>query len=147
MKLRGLASFVAVVLALFAFSAPVLAIGDNNGAPPSPSLAQAQADIDAGDWTSAITKLKAIVEADSSNDDAFNLLGYAYRKSGNLDLAQRYYKRALKLNPGHTGALEYQGELYLMLGDKANAEANLDKIKAICGTTCEAYKDLAKAIG
>lgn len=145
MKLRGLVSLIAVVLALFAFSAPALAIGDD--APPSANLAQAQADLDAGKWTSAITKLKAIVEVDSSNDDAFNLLGYAYRKSGNLDLAQRYYKRALKLNPKHTGALEYQGELYLMLGDSANAKANLVKIEAICGTTCEAYKDLAKAIG
>lgn len=145
MKLRGLVSLVAVVLALFAFSGPVFAIGDD--AAPPPSLARAQADIDAGEWTSAIAKLKAIVEADASNDDAYNLLGYAYRKSGNLDLAQRYYSRALKLNPKHTGALEYQGELYLMLGETDKAKANLAKIEAICGTTCEAYKELAKAIG
>jgi hypothetical protein len=33
-----------------------------------------------------------------------------------------------------------------MLGDMDKANANLDKIKTICGTDCEEYEDLAEAI-
>ena len=53
----------------------------------------------------------------------------------------------LKLDPKHTGALEYQGILFLKLGQLDKAKANLAKIKTISGATSEEYKDLAKAIG
>jgi hypothetical protein len=56
------------------------------------------------------------------------------------------YDKALSLNPNHTGALEYQGVLFIKLGQKDKAEANLEKINGICGTSCEEYEDLAKAI-
>lgn len=151
MKLRGLVSFVAVVLAVVSLGSPVLAEpggGGGGGAPDVPAMADVQKDLDASRWTEAIAKLKEIVAVETSNSDAYNLLGYAYRKSGNLDLAQRYYTRALKLNPKHKGALEYQGELFVMLGQMDKAKANLDKIEELCGnTTCSFYKDLAKAIG
>ena len=56
--------------------------------------------------------------------------------------------KALKLDPKHTGALEYQGVLFIKLNQIDKAKANLALIKTICGnTTCESYVDLAKAIG
>ena len=58
------------------------------------------------------------------------------------------YAKALKLDPKHTGALEYQGVLFIKLNQIDKAKANLALIKSICGnTTCESYVDLAKAIG
>ncbi len=57
------------------------------------------------------------------------------------------YERALKLDPQHAGALEYQGELFVILGEPDKARANLVLIEAICGTGCEEYVDLAEAIG
>jgi tetratricopeptide (TPR) repeat protein len=154
----------AILLALaLGVAAPAMAIdtggADNNTPAPSspakpkpahssvPTLDQARAEIDAKNWTKAIADLKLIVASSSSNADAYNLLGYSYRNAGNYDLAGKAYGRALKLNPKHTGALEYQGVLFIKLGQTDKAKANLDKIKAICGTTCEAYQDLNKALG
>lgn len=111
-----------------------------------PSLAEARADIDAKRWDDAIEKLGLIVEANPGSADAFNLLGYAFRNTGNNSRAMQAYTRALKLNPKHTGALEYQGVLFVKLGEIDKANANLARIEAICGTSCEEYEDLAEAI-
>jgi tetratricopeptide (TPR) repeat protein len=111
-----------------------------------PSMSAVNADIRAKRWQDAITKLKLIVAANSSDADAYNLLGYSYRNLGDYKRAGQFYGRALKLDPNHTGALEYQGILFVKTGDLDAAKANLAKIKAICGTSCENYEDLAKAI-
>ena len=111
-----------------------------------PTLAIARADIDAKNWTKAIADLRKIVAASPNSADAYNLLGYSYRNSGNYDRAGQAYAKALKLNPKHTGALEYQGVLFVKLGQLDKAKANLATIKTISGATSEEYKDLAKAI-
>ena len=113
-----------------------------------PTLAEARADIAAKNWTKAIADLTVIVKASPSSADAFNLLGYSYRNAGNYERAGQAYTKALKLDPKHTGALEYQGVLFIKLNQIDKAKANLALIKTICGnTTCESYVDLAKAIG
>ena len=121
--------------------------GGTQAAPAAPSMATARADIAAKNWTQAIADLKLIVAASPGNADAFNLLGYSYRNAGSYQLAGRAYAKALKLDPKHTGALEYQGVLFIKLGQLDKAKANLEKIKGICGTSCEEYTDLAKALG
>ncbi|HUK01922.1 MAG TPA: tetratricopeptide repeat protein [Steroidobacteraceae bacterium] len=47
--------------------------------------------------------------------EAWNELGYAYRKSGDNQAALKAYERALTLRPGYPEALEYRGEAYLGL--------------------------------
>ena len=74
------------------------------------------------------------------------MLGFSYRKSGNLDEAAKHYDKALGLDPKHKGALEYQGELFLMLGDKGAAEENLEKLDKICWLGCEELDELRTAI-
>ncbi len=114
----------------------------------TPSLADARADISAQDWAKAISDLKAFLKSNPKNADGWNLLGFAYRNHGDLKLADSAYERALKIDPNHTGALSYQGILYVKLGELDEAKANLAKIAKICGnTTCGAYTDLAKALG
>ena len=61
-------------------------------------------------------------------------------------MAGVHYKRALEINPKHKGALEYQGELFLMHGNKEAAQANLAKLDKICWLGCDVYDDLKKAI-
>ena len=112
-----------------------------------PTLATARADIDARKWTQAIADLRKVIAANPKSADAYNLLGYSYRNAGNMDRAGQAYAKALQLNPQHTGALEYQGILFIKLGQTDKAKANLDKIKTIEGTKSEAYVDLAKALG
>jgi tetratricopeptide (TPR) repeat protein len=153
----------AVALAFVLSAAPSLGFdtgGGNNGgggdgygggssgssSPAIPEISDARADIKAKRWQKAIEKLSLIVEVQPANADAYNLIGYSFRNLGNTKRAMTAYTRALKLDPRHTGALEYQGVLFVTLGDTARAKANLDKIKTICGTGCEEYEDLAEAI-
>jgi hypothetical protein len=42
--------------------------------------------------------------------------------------------------------LEYQGELYLQLGEIEEAKNNLEKIKTICWLICKEKKMLEEAI-
>ena len=94
----------------------------------------------------AIDRLEDVVASDAGNADAWNLLGYASRKFGDLEKSAKAYTAALNIDPGHKDALEYQGELFLMLGDKIAAEGNLDTLKLLCPHGCEQYQELKAAI-
>ncbi|MEO6394504.1 MAG: tetratricopeptide repeat protein [Devosia sp.] len=144
-RLAG-AMLIALTLSLPAGAVDTGGNSGDNGSANVPSMSEARAEIKAKHWSDAIATLKLIIADNSNNADAYNLLGYSYRNSGDFKRAQQAYTRALKLDPKHTGALEYQGVLYVMLGDIDKAKANLAKIKGICGTSCEEYEDLDEAI-
>ena len=134
---------LALLLALAA--APVFAVDavDDEQAPPGLDIARAF--IAAGDFAAAIPPLEDVISLDAGNADAFNLLGFAHRKLGQLEDAGRSYDRALAIDPNHLGALEYQGELFLLLGNPDAAQVNLDRLTRICGT-CPEREDLRGAI-
>ena len=90
--------------------------------------------------------LKSLKKVNTDEADRLNLLGFTARKSGDLTAAGDYYQQALTLNPRHTGALEYQGELFIQLGEIDLAKANLAKIDKICWLPCNAERELKKAI-
>ena len=90
--------------------------------------------------------LKNLKKVNTDEADRLNLLGFTARKSGDLDAAGDYCQQALTLNPRHTGALEYQGELFIQLGKIDLAKANLAKIDKICWLPCNAERELKKAI-
>ena len=97
-------------------------------------------------YQEAILPLQFAEKAAQNDADIQNLLGFVHRKIGKLDAAGGFYQRALVINPKHKGALEYQGELFLMRGDKDAAKANLAKLDKICWLGCSEYDDLKKAI-
>ena len=132
----------ALALTFVLLASPALAV-DSGG--PAVDLGPARAAIAQGDWQGAANLLQPVVQAEPGNADALNLMGFVLRKSGNLEQAGSYYRAALSADPRHLGALEYQGELFLMLGDKASAEANLQRLTELCGT-CEEQADLAAAL-
>jgi Flp pilus assembly protein TadD len=111
-----------------------------------PDFAAGRAAIEAKDWQGAIRALSSAALRDTRNADIQNYLGYAYRHTGQMDLAFKHYDRALQLNPRHRGAHEYAGEAYLLVNDLAKAEAHLSALKSICLIPCEEYTDLEKAI-
>lgn len=115
-------------------------------APAADPLADARAHIQAGRWPAAIDALKRVNATGSA--DWNNLMGYALRKNSppDLDGAQRHYDAALRIDPRHQGALEYAGELALMKGDLAGAEAKLATLSGLCRSPCEALDDLQQAI-
>jgi Flp pilus assembly protein TadD len=128
---------------------PVMAAGTSDGSSDTataPSYGDAKALIDAKDYAGALPLLEAITKAEPGNADAWNLRGFANRKLGNLDDAAKFYAKALHINPGHLGALEYQGEMFVQMKDLDRAKANLVKLQGLCGD-CEQAKDLAAAIG
>ena len=77
---------------------------------------------------------------------ALNYRGYATRKLGRLDEGIKYYRKSVKLDPRYAQVREYLGEAYVQKGELARAKAQLRAIEGICGTECEEYEDLAKAI-
>ena len=149
---------VMVILAIATLSSLALASGGGGSketkkavveATPSEShqlMETGKKQIAAKDWSSAVATFKKATEVDAKNADAFNYLAYSTRKSGKPADALPIYEKALQLDPKHLGALEYQGEAYLELKRVADAQKNLDKIKAICGIKCEQYVDLESAI-
>ena len=121
---------------------------------PPPEIKPAAADplatprrlIAAKDWAGALAALRAQPQAASA--DWNNLMGYTLRKLPSPDLAkaEAHYLEALRLDPGHRGANEYLGELYLMKGDVASAEQRLAALAQLCPGGCEQREDLARAI-
>lgn len=77
---------------------------------------------------------------------ALNYRGYATRKLGRTDEGIGYYLQSVKLDPHYAQVREYLGEAYVIKGRLDLAQEQLQKIKSICGSTCEEYQDLAEAI-
>ena len=95
------------------------------------------------EYEKAVKEFNATIELDPTMKEAFNNLGYCYRKLDKLDESLKAYKTALKLDPYFAQALEYLGETYLAL-DKLNvAKMNLMRLTQLES----AYADtLAQAI-
>lgn len=103
--------------------------------------------IDQGNFTEAIDFLEIeILEWYPDNAEALNLKAYSLRNMGKLSEALKFYNRALEADPEHQGALEYQGELFLQMGNRAAAEANLTKLVGLCPRGCDAHEELQAAI-
>jgi cytochrome c-type biogenesis protein CcmH/NrfG len=129
------------------------AIGGGGSQKPSVTSGQSDPNYLAGkkaakskDWSAAIRYLEQAIKSYPQNADAWNYLGFSYRKSGNLDKAFPAYEQALKIDPKHRGAYEYLGEAYLQADDLPKAQAQLDQLINICSQNCEEVKDLQKAI-
>lgn len=114
--------------------------------PANDKLATARAFIQQERWRDAIAALREV--NDTASADWNNLMGYSHRKAKTPDLAaaERYYDEALRIDPKHRGALEYSGELFLMMGDLARAEGRLAQLDRACTFGCQELKDLRAAI-
>ena len=101
----------------------------------------------AQEWSKAVDLLARAVQATPNDSDAHNLLGYAYRKTGNFESSLAQYAEALKLNPSNRHAHEYIGEAYLLTGNLPKAEHHLTELQKLCSPIpCEEYKELKRAV-
>jgi Flp pilus assembly protein TadD len=145
MRMRGLS--IVFALALLA-AVPLSRAAD--ASPPKATvadpLASARELVKARRWPEAQAELRRVNA--TGNADWQNLMGYVARKTTppDLDAAERHYLEALRIDPRHRGALEYSGELYLMKGDLARAEAQLAVLDKACLFGCEEYTDLKNAV-
>ncbi len=96
-------------------------------------------------YKAALADLR-VLEPSNPQPDVYSLLGFTLRKTGDRQQAMTYYRKALALDPKHKGALEYQGELFIELGQLDEAKTNLGKLKLLCPSGCEEREDLQEAI-
>jgi tetratricopeptide (TPR) repeat protein len=110
-------------------------------------LAKVTTLLNANNFKQALADLKVIDSEFKDNADVNNLLGYSSRKLKQYKPAARYYEKALRIDPNHLGAIEYQGELFVLTNKVSAAKRNLAKLEKLCGLKCGEYLDLKKAIG
>jgi len=147
----------AVASVAFGLAGPALAAGGGGGGggdpipaasakPVDPSFAQGKALVEAKRYQEAMPLLQQAVAKNPQNADAYNLMGYATRKSGNANGSLQYYNQALAIDPKHLGAHEYVGEAYLMLDRPQEAQQHLAKLDSLCTFGCTEYRMLKAAI-
>lgn len=135
-------------VAVAAMAAIHLTLGAASAPPSSdlPDLSAVRAKVYAGEYAKAVEQLTALTRT-VQHAEVYNLLGYSLRQLKRYDEAGRWYREALLYDPEHRPALEYQGELFLALGDVANARKNLRYLELLCTTKpCAEYGLLKKAI-
>ena len=137
---------LAVMMASF-LSTPVLSAGSYDRPPNADErLKKAIKHIDREQYDRAVSELRKAADLRPKNADIQNYLGFAYRKSGKLEASGTHYAKALQMDPDHKGALEYQGELFLMTGAPEKARANLARLEVLCPSGCSELSDLKAAI-
>ena len=119
---------------------------DNSSSSKDDSFERGQQAFSNAKWQEAVDHFKKAVANDSKNAEAYNLMGYSYRRLGEADPAFAAYAKALGLEPRHRGANEYLGETYLLIGDVEKARAQLVLLTDICGKQCKETVKLRKAI-
>ena len=116
--------------------------------PPStdlPDLSAIRAKIYSGEYEAAVEALLPLTE-EVKHADLYNLLGFSLRSLGRYDEAGRWYKEALYYDPTHRPAIEYQGELFIAIGDLDAARANIDVLRLLCPQGCDELETLEKAL-
>ncbi|MFK5978662.1 MAG: tetratricopeptide repeat protein [Rhizobiaceae bacterium] len=99
----------------------------------------------AGDYEKAIVVLTSA--PDQGDPRILNMLGFSNRKSGRMDVALGYYRKAVATDPDFSLVREYLGEAYIQLGMMEKAREQLTQIERICGSrVCEEYGQLASLI-
>jgi len=94
-------------------------------------------------YLKALSKLEKAYAEDKKNADILNYLGYALRKTGDFEKAEKFYLKGLELDAGHVGINEYLGELYVQTD---RIELAKERLKVLDGCKCEEYDELKELI-
>ena len=111
-----------------------------------PDFTAGMAAVKSKDWKQVVDKMVAYTQREPGDADAWNELGHAHRRLGNMQPAFDAYGMALKINPNHRGAHEYLGEAYLQVGDLPKAEQELKTLDKLCFLPCQEYTDLKRSV-
>ena len=94
-------------------------------------------------YLKALVKFEKAYEKDKKNADILNYLGFSLRKTGNLEKAEIYYLKGLKLDASHLGINEYLGELYVQTN---RIDLAKERLEVLNGCKCEEYEELKELI-
>ena len=96
------------------------------------------------EYKKAVKRFNKAIKHNDEFPEAFNNLGYCYRKLGKLEESLEAYSKALELNPDFAQAIEYLGETFLALASLGRANEQLNRLKKLESL----YADtLSKSIG
>ena len=139
----------AVMAGAAVLAAPAFAVGGEDEYPAAasnPDYDNAVRAVNKEAYRDAIGYLTRVIDDDPKDADALNYLGYSHRKLGDFKNAITFYTRALKVDPDHRGANEYLGEAYLEINDLPNATLRLERLREICGWSCDEFTELNAAV-
>lgn len=88
----------------------------------------------------AIEKFQKATELVPEYHEAWNMLGYSYRKTGQVGKAFEAYETCLKLKPDYEQAHEYLGEAHLVAGNVDKAREELEWLRARRSTEAAALE-------
>ena len=94
-------------------------------------------------YLKALSKLEKAYDKDKKNADILNYLGFALRKTGDFEKAEKFYLEGLKIDSAHLGINEYLGELYVQTN---RIELAKERLQVLNGCNCEEYNELKELI-
>jgi tetratricopeptide (TPR) repeat protein len=142
---------VAIVLALGLAAGAVLglAAGAALAVPPElpgdPQVRDGVRLLEDGRYELGLPLLEAALERLPGDPDILTYIAFAHRRAGRREQALAAYAQALERDPRHAAALAYQGGLFVEMGRRAEAEANLARLAAICAI-CTEYDTLSREL-
>jgi len=99
-------------------------------------------------YEEAVKHYQRALKAKPKDPDALNNLGFSLRSIGKQYMAEaaKAYDAALRADGSHEEALEYQGELYLWMGELSKANANLRKLEKMNSDEAAELREEIEAI-
>ncbi len=144
--------FSPLVISLSLFLATVSSVGYSHNQDDQIS-AQAQAFMDkaaqaveAGQWDEAIGLYETALALHPRNRKAYIALAEIATQQNLPGKAITLYKEVLEISPNNQTALIKQGQLFAQKGAIERAQANLTRLKILCGVDCANNQSLKIAI-
>lgn len=109
-------------------------------------LAQGQAALSGGQVNAAIDAFEAALVVQPGNVSILLSLAEATREQGMQGKALHYYREALESDPRNLLAIAGEGAALAEKGAVKKAERNLARLKGMCGSDCEATRQLAAVL-
>ena len=94
-------------------------------------------------YEKALKYLSKSNEKNPNDPDTLNYLGFALRKLGNFEEAEKYYLEGLAIKADHNGINEYLGELYIQTN---RIELAIQRLEVLRACNCEEYDELKELI-
>jgi len=135
-------ALLAGVTSSITYSSP----GEKLDSRASELLAQGRTAFVAGRINEAIDAYEAALVVQPGSVPVLLHLAQATRQQGMQGKALHYYREALETDPRNLLAIAGEGAALAEKGAVKKAERNLARLKGMCGTDCDATRQLAAAI-
>lgn len=135
-------SLLAAVTSSVGFSTPTKPLDPRASA----LLALGRAELSAGRVNEAVDAYEAALTVQPGSIPILLDLAEATRRQGMQGKALHYYREALKAEPANLLALSGEGAALAEKGAIEKARRNLARLQGLCGSNCEATRELSAAI-